>query len=190
MRKNPLRLMRIIAGAASTIGVGMMLAGCNGLGIGMEQRSLKDDWAPVVTVSAAPAPAVTKVSTVAVPRPASSAPAGAKARVDGSMNGCGGDSACLTRLKALVEDPNRKWVGVPQLPLEHADGTRQFAYRALRSKLSCKELAAAIDEIIAATKVFNTAVPGVTPTKAAQVRALNAQIEAELRAERAGRCTN
>jgi hypothetical protein len=94
----------------------------------------------------------------------------------------------LARLKALLDDPRRKWVGQSQPPAEHANGTRQFGYRALRMKLSCSELALAIGELGAATKTFSAPVQGVAPDQVASVRALDAQVEAELRAERASRC--
>jgi hypothetical protein len=94
----------------------------------------------------------------------------------------------LARLKALLDDPSRKWVGRPQSPDEHADGTRQFAYRALRKELSCKELALAIDEIAAATRTFRPPVRGVALDRVGRIRTLNVQVEAELRAERASRC--
>jgi hypothetical protein len=88
----------------------------------------------------------------------------------------------------LLDDPSRKWIGQPQTPAEHADGTRQFAYRALRTKLTCSELVLAINDIVAATRTLRMPVAGLTPEQVVQVRSLNAEVEAELRAERASRC--
>ena len=97
-------------------------------------------------------------------------------------------ASCLARIRALVDDPNRKWIGQAQSPAEHADGTRQFAYRALRAKLSCNELAQATTELAVAAKAFQTPPAGFTAERAAQVRILDAEVEGELRTERINRC--
>lgn len=177
---NSFRLMR--RSAVGIVIAIVLLAGC-----AAEQQSLKDDMAPSVAGYRATTPAVTKVSIPAPPRPPAQRQPDAKALVDTS--GCGSNSGCLARLKVLLDDPSRKWVGQPQPPAEHADGTRQFAYRALRTKLSCKELTLAIEDIAAATRTFRASVAGVAPEQVAHVRTLNGQVEAELRAERTSRCS-
>ena len=192
---NTFLSMRRLAGVVVTIAVGVLLAGCAVLGnlampgsAPMDSRnpSLKDQLTPVVATY--PTPTVTKASDTATARPISPPRPPAKAVIDGSTAGCEPVDGCLMRLKALLDEPGRKWVGQPQSPVEHADGTRQFAYRALRMKLTCNELALAIDQIVAATKTFRTSVQGVASDQVARIRTLDAQIEAELRAERASRC--
>jgi hypothetical protein len=181
MSENALPLLRALAGAASSIAVVAILAGCTA-----ERRSLKDDLTPAVAAYRAEAPAVTEVSSSGHVRPHRE-PA-AKASVDSYPSDCGPVSGCLARLKALLADPSRKWVGQPQTPSEHADGTRQFAYSALRRDLSCRELQQAIDDIVSATKRLRLPIAGVTSERVVSVRSLNSKVEAELRAERDSRC--
>ena len=94
-----------------------------------------------------------------------------------------------TRLVALslLADRERTWIGRPQSPWDHADGTRQFAYRALRGKLTCKELTLAIDEIAKAMQALVAPV-GMVSDQVARVRALDAQVHDELRTEHGSRC--
>jgi hypothetical protein len=182
MCKNAFGLSRAVAGASCSVAVGLVLAGC-----AVEQRSLKDDLSPGIVMHGPVAPRAIKVASPGTPPRRAEPPA--KATVDALPTGCTPPSACLARIKALVGDSSRKWVGMPQTPAEHADGTRQFAYRALRKKLSCSELGQAITDIVAGTKTFYLPVEGVTSGQAARVRTLNEEVEAELRAERAARCT-
>jgi len=53
---------------------------------------------------------------------------------------CKTDSDCVVILSELIKDPKRAWIGQPQAGAEYADDTRFLAYRALRSRLSCREL--------------------------------------------------
>jgi hypothetical protein len=195
MREKQLLLVRPLAGIVGIMAVGVMVAGCAVFGHQVRpdsaaadnfHLSLKDQWAPEV-ISYAP-PSVTKASHTPPPQPVSSPQLSAKAAAKDDTASCGRAAECLTRLKALVGDPGRQWVGQLQPPAEYANGTRQFAYRVLRSKLSCKELTRAIDETEAATRMFGGPVQGVAPYRIVRIRALNAQVEAELRAERARRC--
>jgi hypothetical protein len=101
---------------------------------------------------------------------------------------CGTVLQCKAALKAMIDDPKRSWVGQRQSAGAFADGTRLFAYRGLRAKLSCAELALAMNEIRAGAKSLVEPVPGVAPDRASRTRALAAQIEAELQRERSGRC--
>jgi hypothetical protein len=194
MCKNMFRSVRRLAGVAGIVAVCVLLAGCAVLGnraelgaIDRDHLSLKDRVTPAIAMH--PAPSVTKVSNLAPARPASAPQTPARAGVHGVSADCGSSDGCLSRLKALLDDTSRKWVGQPQPPAELANGTRQFAYRALRTKLTCNELALAINEIVAATRTFQTPVPGVALDQVARIRTLNAQVETELRAERAIRCS-
>jgi len=95
----------------------------------------------------------------------------------------------MAQLRALIDNPDRSWIGTQETPADHATGTRLFAYRALHAKLSCTELTRAIDEIAGAASSFATPPPGISAQKAEQVRALNAAVETEMRAERTRRCS-
>lgn len=169
-------------GTAAVLAAAMMcglLAGC----ATHRRQSLKDEAAPslasrpkVVRYRARPA----KVRVV-TPAPAPPAPTTAQ------KSTCGSDEVCLARLKALVADKTRAWVGQPQAAADHLGGTRQFAYLALRPKLTCKELSAAIKEITAAPATL--AAPGVSTEHVARVRKLDVQVVSELRNERSARCT-
>jgi hypothetical protein len=101
---------------------------------------------------------------------------------------CGSNSECLRRLKALVDDPQRSWIGAPQSAAEYAQGIRLFAYRALKSHLACTELAMALAEIAAQTAVYRRTVAGVTADQARRVRMLSEEVAHELEVERAARC--
>ncbi len=134
--------------------------------------------------AAAPKPAVPKTAAPAKQpkvtyRPASAPPATA----------CEGEGDCMAQLKALIDNPDRSWIGKPETPADHATGTRLFAYRALHAKLSCEELTRAIDELAEAGNTFSAPPPSISAQKANQVRALNAAVETELRAERTRRCS-
>jgi hypothetical protein len=94
---------------------------------------------------------------------------------------CKTTETCAGVLRKLVDNPNRAWVGKAQPPAAYDDGTRLFAYRALRPKLTCAELARAIDETRAAMREAQG-------TGHASSRALMTQVNAELRSERQHRC--
>ena len=65
-------------------------------------------------------------------------------------NTCPTAEKCAAQLKILVSDPVRDWIGQPQPPDSYANGTRLFAYRALKKKLTCDELGRALAETDAA----------------------------------------
>lgn len=184
LRRRHCRLAHVLA-------VGMLASGCASLAseplvLGSTYRSIKDDQVEELAAPAAPrvqpkvtAPAPPKRRVVA--RPASGPPA------DHPI--CEGESACMERLKALIESRDRSWIGQPESSADHATGTRLFAYRALQGQLSCKELLRGIEDMETAAATFRTPVPGIDASKAGRVRALNAAVEAELRAERTRRCS-
>ena len=101
---------------------------------------------------------------------------------------CGTAAQCKGVLKTMIDSPDRGWIGKQQSPNAYANGTRFFAYRALRAKLTCSELGLAVDEVRAASKSLDRPVPGMTPDQLSRTRALSAQVEGELAKERAGRC--
>lgn len=86
-------------------------------------------------------------------------------------------------VERLIDDPTRSWIGKRPTATVYANGTRLFAYRALRAKLSCSELTLALEETQAAASSLNGGIAGLTLDQVAGVRTLNAQVEGELRAE-------
>ena len=101
---------------------------------------------------------------------------------------CGTPAQCKSALKKLVENPKRGWVGQHQSPAAYIDGTRLFAYRALRAKLSCRELNLALTETRTVSKSLAGEVPGASADQISRTRALNSQVEGELSRERGVRC--
>ena len=94
---------------------------------------------------------------------------------------CQTPQQCAVQLKVLVDDPKRDWVGQPQSADGYADGTRLFAYRALRKKLTCGELKRALDDTTAATALLQ-------PVRYEKVRTLATAVSRELKAEHGKRC--
>jgi hypothetical protein len=103
-------------------------------------------------------------------------------------HGCGSPSQCKSALKKMVDSPKRGWVGQEQAPAAYTDGTRLFAYRALRPKLTCRELGLALNEVRAASKSLSGDVAGVPKDQLARTRSLNSQVESELAKESSKRC--
>src|SRR5262245_55763802 len=60
------------------------------------------------------------------------------------VSDCVTPDECASLLKAMVDDRSRTWMRERPSATAYANGTRQFAYRALRSALSCAELANAV----------------------------------------------
>jgi hypothetical protein len=91
-------------------------------------------------------------------------------------------------LKTMIDSPDRGWIGQRQPPDSYANGTRLFAYRALRRQLTCGELGLAVNELAAASRSLNGPVSGMTPDQVSRTRDLSSQVEGELTREREGRC--
>jgi hypothetical protein len=108
--------------------------------------------------------------------------------IDKASATCGSAAQCSGVLKTMIDSPDRGWIGKRQPPNAYANGTRLFAYRALRTRLTCNELALAVDEVRAATRSMGRPVPGMSADQLSRTRALSAQVEGELSKERAGRC--
>jgi hypothetical protein len=105
------------------------------------------------------------------------------------LSGCDTNKDCLAQLKALVSNEKRDWIGQSVPVAEYASGVRLFAYRALRPSLTCRQLDLALAEIDIVTRTFRNPIPGIASDQVDRVRVLNAQVEQELRTERAKRCT-
>jgi hypothetical protein len=103
-------------------------------------------------------------------------------------SGCAGPAECKRVLKTLIENPDRGWIGKQSVPEAYGNGTRLFAYRALRKQLTCGELRLAVNELSAVSKTLGGPVAGMSPDQTARTRALCKQVQGELTKERAGRC--
>jgi len=88
---------------------------------------------------------------------------------------------CAARLSNLVKNPNRDWIGVPQSADGYSNGTRLFAYRALRKKLTCGELQLAIEDTKAAMLTLEKA-------SYERARVLAGEVTRELATEQGKRC--
>jgi len=187
-------------GLVLTLAAAAPLAGCAGLlgappqhNLGAAEvrwGSLKDEMPQPAAYAPQPAPqpAPGRSPPGPLPAPGRRGPSSPSTGPAAAPAGCGSDAECLARLKALLEDPQRSWIGQRQPALEFATGVRLFAYHALRGRLACSELSLALAELDAQGRAFRQPVRGVTPDQAERVRALNAEVATELAAEHAARC--
>jgi hypothetical protein len=121
------------------------------------------------------------------PPPAAPAPTPvATARAPDSS--CGSAAQCKHVLKTMIESPDRGWIGQQQSPDTYANGTRLFAYRALRKQLTCGELSMAVQELRSVSRSLDGSVEGMSPDQVSRTRALCTQVHTELTKEREGRC--
>lgn len=167
---------------------GCMALGSSGpaaLGAGTH-RSIKDDPEPPAVATPAPKQAPAKMALVLPPPRPQPPRAVTPKRADAPA--CATGSECMVRLKAMIDDPSRSWIGKPQSPAEYANGTRLFAYRALRGQLTCPQLGTALNEVAVAANTYRAPVQGVSAAQAKRVMALNTDVERELRSEIAARC--
>ncbi len=95
---------------------------------------------------------------------------------------------CASVLKAMVASPDRSWVQRPAAPTVLANGVRLFAYRALRPRLDCGELAAALTEVETAAHTFGHPLAGLQPEQMQRVKSLSIAVGGELQDERTRRC--
>ena len=93
---------------------------------------------------------------------------------------CSTTEKCAEQLRKMIKDPKRDWIGRPQSPEIYANGTRLFAYRALRKKLTCNELKRALEDA--------TATPSLLPAQYERVRVLATAVAQELKSEQDKRC--
>jgi hypothetical protein len=190
MYRVPVRFARVVLPALSAT---FLLSGCMALGssgpaaLGAgTHRSIKDDPEPPAVSTPAPKQAPAKMAVVLPPPRPQPPRAAIPKRAD--VSPCASGSECMVRLKAMIDDPSRGWIGKPQSPAEYANGTRLFAYRALHSQLTCPQLTTALNEIAIAANTYRAPVQGVSAAQAKRLLALNADVKRELRTEFAGRC--
>ena len=94
---------------------------------------------------------------------------------------CPTPEKCAAQLRKMVSDPRRDWIGQPQSADAYANGTRLFAYRALRKKLTCNELKRAIEDTHAAASSLQS-------PRHESARALTGAVAQELKGEQGKRC--
>jgi len=151
--------------------------------------------AGVADNSQSPKPAARPDATKQVARadPAKTAaakaePAKTAAKTDSAPCSAGG--SCMDQLKRMVDGTNRTWIGRPEPPQQFADGTRLFAYRALRPNLTCRELSLALAEIDTSSKKVLDPASAVSSERAQRVAVLATDVAGELSTEQAARCTS
>lgn len=155
--------------------------------------------APKVPHAPAPSPPPTPKSKPAVPDLAISAPpatlpppsppkALTERELEKDTTRCGVGVDCLAVLRAMIADPNQSWMMRAPTPMEFSNGTRLFAYRALRKTLDCGKLRFAGAELDWALDTFSRDVEGMDAGQRARVAALAKEVRAELEAEIKQRC--
>ena len=102
---------------------------------------------------------------------------------------CGPGLDCVAVLRAMVDDPKQSWMMRAPTPAEFANGTRLFAYRALKTTLECAKLRFANAELDWAIDTFsNSRLEGVDAAHRARVAALAEEVHAEIEGEIKQRC--
>ena len=111
-----------------------------------------------------------------------------KALAESDLANCGEGVDCLAVLRTMIADPTQSWMVRAPTPEEFANGTRLFAYRALKSTLECGKLRFASAELDWAIDTFHGAPEGVDAVHRARVAALAEAVHGELQAEIKKRC--
>jgi len=158
---------------------------------------------PKRAVPARPAPASPTLALsppkVAPPlpmaKPASPAPTPAPAKplaetdLAASTMRCGDGLDCVEVLRAMIDDPKQSWMMRAPTPTEFANGTRLFAYRALKTTLDCGKLRFANAELDWAVDTFSSSrLEGVDAAHRARVAALAVAVRGEIEDEIKKRC--
>jgi hypothetical protein len=189
----------LLRGRSVSIAGGWLLAAVLGL-TGCAMHTAESDPEARTRVAAAeppatekqPAPTKPKQNIVAARKQSPTAPAGkeppARQAVGQDEASCISVENCASVLKAMVASSDRSWVHRPAAPTVLANGVRLFAYRALRPRLDCDELAAALTELETAVHTFGNPLAGLQPEQMHRVRNLSIQVGGELHDERARRC--
>ena len=134
----------------------------------------------------APPPASAPASPAPAPK---SAPPKPLAETDLAAGRCGDGQDCLDVLRAMIDDPKQSWMMRAPTPAEFANGTRLFAYRALKTTLECGKLRFANAELDWAIDTFSTdRIKDVDPAHRARVAALAEAVREEIEAEIKKRC--
>jgi hypothetical protein len=101
---------------------------------------------------------------------------------------CDAPDQCALLLRLMVDDPNRSWIAQRPTLTVYANGTRPFAYLALKARLSCRELTLALDEAREVNRALEASPSILTANETVRVRVLNDQVVVDLGIEQADRC--
>jgi hypothetical protein len=146
------------------------------------RMALKDDaWPTAVVVPAKPKTHAFRAVQKA-PLPVASP---AATREEGS---CDTADQCALLLRVMVDDPTRNWIALRPSAAVYANGTRAFAFQALKARLTCRELDVALDDFQAADRSLIAGIGSLGREQVERVRALNARVSEDLRAEQVERC--
>jgi hypothetical protein len=93
-------------------------------------------------------------------------------------------------LKAMLDDPDKKWVKESSTPAAHASGVRLFAFRSRKKELSCEELAIGRREADSVPRTLRGPEgKAMSPAQVSRANMFAAEVAKELAAEmRARRC--
>ena len=178
-----------VRGRSVSIVTGVLLAAVLGH-TGCAMQMVESDPEAITRIAAAEPPAAEKQAAPAKPKQNIAA-----AKKQGPATPAGRDEAscvsvenCASVLKAMVASSDRSWVHRPAAPTVLANGVRLFAYRALRPRLDCGELAAALTEVETAAHTFGHPLAGLQPEQMQRVKSLSIAVGGELQDERARRC--
>ncbi len=182
------RIVCAIVGSLSVTGCAIFEVQTSNATVGQQgpRVSLRDDGRTAPAVASArfkvaeKARSTEQVASVPVARAAPAIEPGA----------CGSADQCALLLRLMVDDPTRSWIAQRPAPVIYANGTRLFAYLALRGKLDCSELMLGLDETQTLASSLDGGIRGLTLDQVTRVRALNSQVEGGLRAEHSERCKN
>lgn len=112
-----------------------------------------------------------------------------------SLDGpCLDDTAqCVGQRTAMVQsmgnDASRHWIGESVGRGMASSGVRLFAYQNVRDKLSCAELANAVNEMEAAKQILGQGpAPGQTMLRHNQIKAMTDDVRVALTASRLRKC--
>jgi hypothetical protein len=169
------------------------------------QTPLRSAKVPLQPVPSAPAPVRPKPPSLAISppavqtpppvarpaaptTPATPAPPLPPALTEADLTNCGPGADCLAVLRAMLADPTQSWMVRAPTPEEFANGTRLFAYRALKSTLECGKLRFANAELDWAVDTFKSGAEKIDPAHRARVAALAEAVRAEIAAEIKRRC--
>jgi hypothetical protein len=135
-----------------------------------------------------PPPAAKPVSPTPAPAPAPAQPLAETDLAAGTVR-CGAGLDCLDVLRAMIDDPRQSWMMRAPTTAEFANGTRLFAYRALKTTLECGKLRFANAELDWAIDTFSSGrLEGVDAAHRARVAALAEAVHAEIEEEIRKRC--
>jgi hypothetical protein len=102
---------------------------------------------------------------------------------------------CVAKRKATLDyltgDPTRSWVRQRPTPAGYASGVRLFAFKRLKSKLTCAELKVASKEADAAPEVLRSAqAKSLSPAQVSRGKLLATEVSHEMHGELKRRCKN